>query len=129
MSDRIILYGTTAAGGAYDHGTVFQVNPSTGAETVIYSFTGGSDGDAPMAALTAIGGVLYGATSLGGSYGYGAVFQLNASTGAETVLHSFQGGADGGKPLTALLNVNGTLYGTTDGDDLTHFGTIFSVTP
>src|SRR5208282_5611887 len=41
------LYGTTAAGGAYGSGTVFQIAPGAGdtwTETVLYSFTGGADG-------------------------------------------------------------------------------------
>jgi uncharacterized repeat protein (TIGR03803 family) len=33
----------------------------------------------------------------------------------EKVLHSFRAGADGAYPLAGLLNVAGTLYGTTDG--------------
>jgi uncharacterized repeat protein (TIGR03803 family) len=46
------LYGTTVNGGPSDKGTVFKLTPPSTAgypwtETVLYSFTGGSDG-APM---------------------------------------------------------------------------------
>ena len=37
------LYGTTSAGGTFDSGTVFKLDPS-GNETVLYNFTGGADG-------------------------------------------------------------------------------------
>src|SRR5947207_2094068 len=44
------LYGTTAFGGASDKGTVFKLD-TTGAETVLYSFTGAPDGQSPYAQL------------------------------------------------------------------------------
>ena len=37
------LYGTTSRGGASGNGVVFKLSPS-GTETVLYAFTGGSDG-------------------------------------------------------------------------------------
>src|SRR5260370_12163855 len=46
------LYGTTFGGGAYGHGTVFELAPS-GILTVLYSFTGDSDGAYPYASLIA----------------------------------------------------------------------------
>jgi len=44
------LYGTTAYGGQYDNGTIFKIT-TNGALTTLYSFTGGSDGSSPVAAL------------------------------------------------------------------------------
>jgi uncharacterized repeat protein (TIGR03803 family) len=120
------LYGVTSAGGlancAGGCGTVFKLVP--GGIQVIYRFQGGSDGSAPEAALVGIGGTIYGTTSTGGTGGCslsaplpgcGTVFKLTPA-GAETVLHSFIGGADGstdgdfGGSLTAVGHV---LYGTT----------------
>jgi uncharacterized repeat protein (TIGR03803 family) len=43
------LYGTTSAGGASGNGTVYEISPS-GVETVLYSFTNGSDGGGRRAA-------------------------------------------------------------------------------
>jgi uncharacterized repeat protein (TIGR03803 family) len=47
-------------------------------------------------------------------------------------LYSFKGGSDGSKPTGGLLDVKGTLYGTTEGGgrygSSTGFGTIFSIT-
>ena len=44
------LYGATLEGGAYGYGTVFQLTPNSDGswtESVLYSFTGGSDGAGP----------------------------------------------------------------------------------
>jgi uncharacterized repeat protein (TIGR03803 family) len=113
------LYGTTSAGGANGRGTVFQLD-SSGTLTVLYSFTGGSDGGDPTAGLIAdTAGNLYGTTLEGGAtgncnqpYGCGTVFQLTPS-GALTVLHTFTG-SDGASPEAGLIaDAAGNLYGTT----------------
>jgi uncharacterized repeat protein (TIGR03803 family) len=105
------LYGTTQEGGASDAGTVFSITTS-GKESVLHSFTAGLDGAEPYAGLVNLGGTLYGTTNSGGASNKGTVFSITLS-GTETVLHSFTGGSDGGYPYAGLLNVNGTLYGTT----------------
>jgi len=70
------LYGTTAYGGASNAGTVFRLD-KTGKETVLYSFTGGTDGANPYANLIRDGeGNFYGTTYGGGNGGYGVVFKL-----------------------------------------------------
>jgi uncharacterized repeat protein (TIGR03803 family) len=72
------LFGTTAAGGARDLGTVFKISPG-GTETVLYSFVGGStDGSSPQAGLIMDGaGNLYGTTAAGGVNDDGTVFEIN----------------------------------------------------
>src|SRR5215469_14501119 len=40
------VYGTTYSAGAYNQGAVFKI-AADGTETVLYSFTGGSDGGNP----------------------------------------------------------------------------------
>ena len=75
---------------------MFKLN-KTG-ETVLYSFTGGADGANPAAGLIRdSAGNLYGTTSDGGASGAGVVFKLD-TTGTETVLYSFTGGAGRGEP-------------------------------
>lgn len=120
-----ILYGTTPFGGAYDKGTVFALDPKTGAETVLYSFCSGGapciDGNLPNGGLLDVGGTLYGTTDRGGancqdSLGCGTLYALNPSTGVESVLYSFcsqQNCADGDEPASGLIDVTGTLYGST----------------
>ena len=116
------LYGTTQTGGSGcvsrgGCGTVFTITTS-GAESVLYSFKGGSDGSGPFASLIAVNGKLYGTTGGGGGStrcagGCGTVFEMNMS-GKERILHRFTGpGHDGENPIGALVAVNGELYGTT----------------
>ncbi len=72
------FYGTTVSGGtgtlcANGCGTVFELSPVAGGkwkETVLYSFTGGSDGKNPYGGVTLDSkGDLYGTTVAGGSGG------------------------------------------------------------
>ena len=149
-----MLYGATyTGGGSFENcpptssatssssgncGTVFAVNPSTGAESVLYSFKGGKDGSLPAMGLVTMNGLLYGVTIYGGTGcastgstagGCGTVFQVNPSTGAESVLYSFKGGTDGIGQYTTLIAANGMLYGTTDSGGPYRTGTIFAVNP
>jgi uncharacterized repeat protein (TIGR03803 family) len=113
------LYGTTSAGGTSNLGTVFKL--ATTQETVLHSFTGPpDDGASPYAGLVGDSdGNFYGTTSAGGASNSGVVFKVT-STGAETVLYSFTGGADGGFPYGGLLrNSAGNLYGTTSAGGIT----------
>ncbi len=107
------LYGTTFSGGADSYGTVFEVD-AAGEETVLYTFTGGSDGSYPYASLVRDAhGNLYSTTYSGGTFEQGTVFELSPD-GHETVLYSFTGGLGGGHPLVGLaMDANGALYGTT----------------
>jgi uncharacterized repeat protein (TIGR03803 family) len=107
------LYGTTNQGGAYNSGTVFAIELKTGAERVLHSFGNGPDGQFPQAGLIYVNGTLYGTTSAGGGSGEGTVFSLDLKTGTETVLHAFGNSPDGASPQAGLVDVNGTLYGTT----------------
>jgi uncharacterized repeat protein (TIGR03803 family) len=131
------LYGTTFTGGANNCGgrgcgTVFALDPSSGAETVLYSFAGNPDGENPYASLLDMNGLLYGTTGAGGNFGtgYGTVFSIDPTTGAETVLHSFGGTNDGFSPAANLIDVNGTLYSTAfGGGNANHGGMVFSINP
>jgi len=122
------LYGTTNGGGSSGAGVVFEVDTS-GYERVVYSFTGGTDGGYPLAGVMRdLKGNLYGTTNGGGASGAGVVFKVDTS-GNETVLYSFTGGADGGYPLWVVLarDLAGNLYGTTDGGGASGAGVVFKV--
>jgi len=77
------LYGTTYGGGVYDKGTVFRLTPPTEpgggwTETLVYTFTGGSDGGSPSGGVLLQGYALYGTTALGGSLeDCGTAFRLS----------------------------------------------------
>jgi uncharacterized repeat protein (TIGR03803 family) len=128
------LYGTTYAGGdlsctpfgygvpaygpfnynpgaGFGCGTIFRLDMS-GNVTVLYSFSGQSDGNFPQAPLVQdSSGNFYGTTSGGGANGFGTVFKLSAS-GDLQVLHSFSS-SDGDASVAALImGKDGNLYGT-----------------
>jgi len=112
------LYGTTHNGGSADEGTVFRI-ALDGTETVLHSFTGGSDGAHPNADLIRdTDGKLYGTTSFGGDtdhceFGCGTVFTV-APEGTETIPHTFIAGTgDGFFPVAGLVSdKKGHLFGT-----------------
>lgn len=126
-----IFYGTTGSGGAYSAGTVFGITTgSTVTETVLHSFGGTPDGRGPSGPVIDIGGTFYGTTFTGGAYSgcaCGTVYTLTKS-GAEKVLYSFGSGTDGRNPEGGLLDMRGTLYGTTFSGGTYNKGTVFSIT-
>ena len=98
---------------------------------LLYTFTGGTDGGNPWDAPLLHDGMLYGTTWQGGINDYGVIYQLDIHTGAETVLHTFQGGtADGAKPDAGLArDAAGNLYGVTDAAGAYNSGTAFQLQP
>jgi uncharacterized repeat protein (TIGR03803 family) len=132
------LYGTTVIGGAScgsyhitGCGIVFSITQS-GTEKVLHSFGSSGDGVYPYAGLVNVNNTLYGTTAAGGAncspFGCGVVFSITRS-GKETVLHSFGGTGDGAYSSASLLNVQGTLYGTTVNGGTNGDGTVFSLKP
>jgi uncharacterized repeat protein (TIGR03803 family) len=142
------LYGTTEQGGLGASGspgcengcgTIYSISTS-GSEQVLHKFTG-SEGFYPVAGLIDVKGTLYGTALLGGkkgkpkcsySLGCGLVYSIS-TTGTLNVLHQFTAGSDGARPATGLVDVNGTLYGTTtegggSGCGGSGCGTIYRVT-
>jgi uncharacterized repeat protein (TIGR03803 family) len=135
------LYGTTSYGGAgcsnsSGCGTFYSMTTS-GKVTVLYRFAGGADGWNPGGNLLDVNGTLYGTTAFGGgtgcssSLGCGTVYSVTTG-GKEKVLYRFAGGSDGARPAAGLVDLNGTLYGTTpeggdDGCGLYGCGTVYSL--
>jgi uncharacterized repeat protein (TIGR03803 family) len=83
--------------------------------TIVHNFRG-NDGRLPVAGVIRdAAGILYGTTATKGASGFGTVFKID-TTGQETVLYRFSGGADGAFPRTDLVrDAAGNLYGTTSG--------------
>jgi uncharacterized repeat protein (TIGR03803 family) len=128
------LYGTTYTGGAYNHGTVFELVNNNGAwtEKVLHSFTGGNDGSGPVGGLVLdASGNLYGTTLFGGAYHGGTVFELmpNNGTWTEKALHWFREQGKGGfNPNTTLvLDKSGNIYGTTPNGGTYGHGIVFEL--
>lgn len=130
------LYGTTGGGGELSCGSqssgcgvVFKID-STGKETVLHAFTGGTDGSGPRTGVVRdSNGNLYGTVTSGGNCrNCGLVFKIDP-TGNETVLHYFTE-AEVGPALSAsslLLDPAGNLDGTTLYGASLSLGTVFEV--
>jgi uncharacterized repeat protein (TIGR03803 family) len=141
------LYGSTFAGGPgcaggsgfTGCGTVFRVNATSGAETVLYRFKGGSDGYRPNPLWADLHGTLYATTNYGGGTGCGGsgcgtIFKIDTSGKGYAVIYSFLGGTDGANPSQGVTAANGKLYGTTHfgggtGCGGSGCGTVFEATP
>ena len=131
-----LLYGTTVSGGTHNRGTVFRLTPpqNGGAwtETILHSFTGGSDGVSPATSLLLDGTTkLYGTTEGGGASGRGVAFRLTrglTDQWSEAVLHSFANtGGDAVNPDEPLVMDNaGNLYGSGPGGQF-GFGAVFKL--
>jgi uncharacterized repeat protein (TIGR03803 family) len=133
------MYGTTASGGASGTtplglGTLFKVD-TAGHESIVYTFTGGSDGANPYAHLLAdAAGNLYGTATSGGVTGNGTVFEF--SDGGLTPLYGFSSpnsngeNADGQYPMGGLITDSaGNLYGTTVQAGTNGWGSVFELQP
>jgi uncharacterized repeat protein (TIGR03803 family) len=104
-------------------------------ETVLYNFTGGSDGSIPQSRLASDGaGNFYGTTCFGGLLGFGTVFEVSpdgVGGWSEIVLYSFTGGSDGANPYFAYVIFDGlgNLYGTTYNGGANGYGVVYELSP
>jgi uncharacterized repeat protein (TIGR03803 family) len=136
------LYGTALSGGDLTCpqglgingcGTVFKL-ATNGTFSVLYTFTGGTDGATPRGALVMDpAGNLYGAAQVGGNAncqdGCGTLFKI-AANGKFSVLYTFTDGVDGSEPNGNLvLDPKGNLYGDAQGDfgNVAPYGTVFEL--
>jgi uncharacterized repeat protein (TIGR03803 family) len=137
------FYGSTGGGGNAENcnsecGTVFQFarnSDGTWAETLIYNFSGGRDGEnpyGPMAIDTA--GNLYGITTSGGVYGYGTAYKLSLSNGTwtETTLFDFTIDASGGSVSQisgVAVDSSGDLFATAPYGGGNQVGILYELKP
>lgn len=120
-----VFYGTTADGGTNESGTAFKFT-TDGTFTLLYVFTGNSDGGGPVSLTLGADGNFYGTTVSGGlNNDNGTLFRMTQG-GTVTGLYTFSGGNDGGVPRGALVqNSAGVFYGTTCAGGISNCGTIF----
>jgi uncharacterized repeat protein (TIGR03803 family) len=141
------LYGVTAAGGADNDGTVFELSSSGaggmggrggggaggsatfGTITVIGTFTGTANGADPLGLAINTNGTLFGVTAVGGANSTGAVFDVAAH--AITDLASFPavstGANAGADPRGNLVLSGSTLFGSTTAGGADGFGALYSI--
>jgi len=136
------LYGTTSAGGTFNHGSVFKVSHGLDGkwmQSVLYSFGAiPNDGIQPEASLVMdASGNLYGTTYTGGggAYSSGTVFELTPRGNgqwSEKVLYNFcsvTGCADGASPSgPVIFDSVGNLYGTIGYGGSNDNGAVFELT-
>ncbi len=130
------LFGTTAGGGTFGDGTVFEIARTSGGyastPTTLVSFNG-IDGAEPFAGLVAdADGNLFGTTQAGGTSGDGTVFEIARTSGGyastPTTLVNFNG-PDGASPEfgNLIIDANGNLFGTTSLGGTYGYGTAFEI--
>jgi hypothetical protein len=129
------LFGATYTGGAFGAGTVFEIpktsNGYASTPTTLVNFNG-TNGSSPQGALIAdASGNLFGTTYLGGTFGYGTVFEVvktsSGYAGTPTTLVNFNG-TNGAQPTgTLTADANGNIFGTTFYGDTANDGTIFEI--
>jgi uncharacterized repeat protein (TIGR03803 family) len=121
------LYGTTQYGGAADLGVVFEYS-AAGGYRLLHSFLGGTDGASPYAGVILdTKGNLYGTTFAGGATNAGVVYKID-TTGTETILYTFTGGADGLNPYAGVvMDEGGNLYGTTYSGGPSNAGVVYKL--
>lgn len=128
------LYGTTDYGGEEAVGTVYQLKPDGMGgwkETLLHTFTDGTDGGHPGNLIIDSTGNLYGITS--GHNTFGSVYKMSPGAGGKwtfTVLYDFKGGVDGGNPSGPLvMDSRGNLYGVATFEGANGFGVVYEITP
>ena len=130
------LYGTTAGGGELGRGTVYKLVRQTEAGPKLFCTR------SPVSRMACRRGRewfcdqqgnLYGTTTTGTSnYFWGTVYKLSpiGSSWTESLLYAFQGGDDGGGPVSRLIfDPMGNLYGTAASAGSQLDGTTFELTP
>jgi uncharacterized repeat protein (TIGR03803 family) len=122
------LWGATSAGGSHGVGALYRIDPQTGAETVVWNFTGGADGAFPLTSLASVHGFIYGTADSGGANGSGLVFKFDPTAGALTALYNFPASHSYGVLPTGLTYANGLLYGETNAGPAGP-GSIYSINP
>jgi len=123
------LFGTTHQGGANNYGTVFKLDPATGALATLASFDGANSSNPLADLMFDAAGNLYGTTQYGGTSDLGTVFKLDPATGVLVTLVSFDG-SNGRNPGAGLIaDAAGKLYGTTHQGGESGYGTVFQLDP
>jgi len=109
-----VVYGETQYGGAANDGTVFAFNTGTNQLSELYAFLGGSGGSSPGGGMVLDNqGNLDSTVNSGGGFNFGAIVQINATTGAEKMLYSFSGAGGGSSPVRLVLNSKNDIVGAT----------------
>jgi len=110
-------------------GTIYQVTPA-GADTTLYSFTGGSDGANPTAPFVQDpGGQFYGVSTNAGANGAGDIFTFTSSLNSFSVVEPFSKFNGYGPNSPLVLGTDGNYYGLATSGGSNNFGAVYQLTP
>jgi uncharacterized repeat protein (TIGR03803 family) len=129
------FYGTADSGGSGGHGVVFELSSNGHGgwkQSVLFSFNGKNGSYPTYSSVLYRSGKLYGTAYSGGAHGYGVVFEVsfNGKHWEHTVVYNFTGGTQGGYPNASLImDSDGNLYGSTEGDGNGTDGIVFELSP
>ena len=125
------LYGMTNWGGVNNLGVLFEWDPANNAFMKKLDFNGAENGSNPQGSLMQAGnGKLYGMTSLGGTNGYGVLFEWDPITNTYAKKLDFNGDDNGSLPYGSLVQAdNEKLYGMTFTGGENNYGVLFEWDP
>jgi uncharacterized repeat protein (TIGR03803 family) len=131
------LFGTTALGGRYLNGIVFELSPSQGGawtEKVIHAFSGADGCNPAVRPVVDSAGNVYGTAAnqyTDNCIGGGTVFRLSPSAQGwkQAVLHEFKRRYDGDIPNGIVLDSKGNIYGTAVLGGSALDGVVYKLTP
>ncbi|MBV9699599.1 MAG: hypothetical protein JO078_05680 [Candidatus Eremiobacteraeota bacterium] len=111
-----------------------QPTPSSSNFQTLHIFSKLQNGIVPVGTLLDLSGRFYGTTNFGGDAGKGCtpgpgcgtIFDFNSVK--QKVFYRFTGPASGARPYAGLIDVNGTLYGTTQIGGHKNLGAVFAIT-
>lgn len=120
------LYGETTIGGINNDGVLFNFNPVTCKDSVLFSFNGTDGNTASRSLVLESDSILLGSSEYGGVKNQGVLFRYNLLTGKEDSVTSFMG-LNGANPFGGLVKAsNGLFYGGTGRGGVYNAGEIFS---
>jgi uncharacterized repeat protein (TIGR03803 family) len=117
------IFGTTAFGGKYQKGTVWELSDRGNKFETLFSFDG-ANGRLPYAGVTLAGGNLYGTAESGGADDKGTVWEIDSNR--KFLFASFNG-ANGRDPLGGVTVANRNLYGTASEGGAKEWGTVWMI--
>lgn len=111
--DGTFIYGTTQDGGTFNAGTIYKLLPDGSGFTTLLNFNNPSIGANPSGKLFLNGGIIYGSTQSGGVNFSGTIYKIATDGSNFSLLHEFDGGANGGVPVGGLVSNGTELFGMT----------------
>ena len=119
------MYGVATIGGAFNQGTLYELDPVSNTLTVVHSFQTASDGGNPKGNIILHSdGSLYGTTSTGVNGG-GSIWKYDFANGFE-MLHAFNPNTEGSNAVGGLIeDENQAIYGFCSSGGVSNAGTCF----